>query len=63
MTRIFNQTAKNIYNLGDIDTLCVDDDVCVNGLPIETYVEQRTRASKAQTRKALLRALRDLDEK
>lgn len=59
--KVINQTAKSIYNFGDIDTFCADDE-CINGLPIDEYVEQQTKAAKDRTRKALLRALEALDE-
>ncbi len=60
--RIYNQTAKNIYNFGSIDTMSVDDgEELINGVPVEEYVAQQTKAAKAQTRRALLLALQELD--
>ena len=59
--RIFNQTAKSIYNFGDIDTFCADDEY-INGVPINEYVKQQTAEAKAKTREALLRALKELDD-
>ena len=61
--RIYNQTAKNIYNFGNIDTLSFDDgEGLINGIPVEVYVSQQTKSAKAQVKRELLRALQDLDD-
>ena len=61
--KIINQTAKSIYNLGDISTFCSDaDEDYIDGVPIDEYVKQQTAEAKAKTREALLRALKELDD-